>query len=35
VTSGDIWVARGTGGNKKAAEQQAARFLLERLGKKS
>ena len=35
VASGDNWAARGTGGSKKAAEQQAARFLLERLGRKS
>ena len=35
VTSGDNRVARGTGGSKKAAEQQAARFLLERLGRKT
>ncbi|MGH6629791.1 MAG: ribonuclease III, partial [Burkholderiales bacterium] len=28
VTSGDNWVARGSGGSKKAAEQQAAQFLL-------
>ena len=35
VTSGDNWVARGSGGSKKAAEQQAARLLLERLGRKN
>ncbi|MFB3920492.1 MAG: ribonuclease III [Terriglobia bacterium] len=35
VTSGDNWVARGTGGSKKAAEQQAAKSLLEQLGRKS
>ena len=34
VTAGESWVARGSGGSKKAAEQQAARLLLERLGRK-
>jgi ribonuclease-3 len=35
VAAGENGVARGTGGSKKAAEQQAARTLLERLGRKS
>jgi ribonuclease III len=32
VSAGDGWRARGCGGNKKAAEQQAARKLLELMG---
>ncbi|MBZ5513531.1 MAG: ribonuclease III [Acidobacteriia bacterium] len=32
VTTRREWAARGRGGSKKAAEQQAARTLLERLG---
>jgi len=35
VTAGENWVARGSGGSKKAAEQQAAKSLLERLGRKT
>jgi len=35
VAAGENGVGRGTGGSKKAAEQQAARTLLERLGRKS
>jgi ribonuclease-3 len=35
VAAGENGVARGTGGSKKVAEQQAARTLLERLGRKS
>jgi ribonuclease-3 len=35
VSAGESWVARGSGGSKKAAEQQAAKSLLERLGKKA
>ena len=35
VTAGEELVARGRGGSKKAAEQQAARILLERLGRKT
>jgi ribonuclease-3 len=35
VAAGENWVARGSGGSKKAAEQQAARTLLERLGRKN
>lgn len=35
VTAGGDWVARGSGGSKKAAEQQAAKTLLERLGRKT
>jgi ribonuclease-3 len=34
VTGGDNLVARGGGASKKAAEQQAARAVLERLGKR-
>jgi ribonuclease III len=33
--AGDNLVARGRGGNKKAAEQEAARLILEILGKKT
>jgi ribonuclease-3 len=33
VIAGDDLVARGRGGSKKAAEQQAAKLVLERLGK--
>jgi ribonuclease-3 len=35
VTAGENRVARGSGGTKKAAEQQAAKSLLERLGRKA
>ncbi len=35
VTAGPASVARGTGGSKKVAEQQAAKTILERLGKKA
>jgi ribonuclease-3 len=35
VLAGENLVARGRGGSKKAAEQQAARTVLERLGKKA
>lgn len=35
VSAGENWVARGSGASKKAAEQQAARSLLERLGRKT
>ncbi|MCJ7504690.1 MAG: ribonuclease III, partial [Acidobacteriia bacterium] len=35
VTAGENRVARGSGGSKKAAEQQAAERLLERLGRKA
>ncbi len=35
VTAGENRVARGSGGSKKAAEQQAAKSLLERLGRKA
>jgi len=35
VSAGQNWVARGSGGSKKAAEQQAAKSLLERLGSKA
>jgi ribonuclease-3 len=35
VTAGESWVARGSGGSKKAAEQQAAKALWERLGRKT
>jgi ribonuclease-3 len=35
VTAGDNWLARGSGASKKAAEQQAAKALLERLGRKT
>jgi ribonuclease-3 len=35
VTAGEKRVARGSGGSKKAAEQQAAKSLLERLGRKA
>jgi ribonuclease-3 len=35
VTAGDERTARGRGGSKKAAEQEAARMLLERLGRKT
>lgn len=35
VTAGAEAVARGSGGSKKAAEQQAARIVLERLGRKN
>ena len=34
VKAGDSIIARGQGGSKKAAEQQAARLALEHLGKK-
>ena len=33
--AGDNLIARGRGGNKKAAEQEAARLILEKLGKKT
>jgi ribonuclease-3 len=33
--AGDNLIARGRGGNKKAAEQEAARMILEKLGKKT
>jgi ribonuclease-3 len=32
--AGDNLIARGRGGNKKAAEQEAARLILEKLGRK-
>jgi len=32
--AGEHWVARGQGGSKKAAEQEAAKIALERLGKR-
>ncbi len=35
VRAGENWVARGRGSNKKSAEVQAAKELLERLGKKA
>jgi ribonuclease-3 len=35
VVAGDNRIARGRGGSKKAAEQQAARNILEELGKKT
>jgi ribonuclease-3 len=35
VSAGQNWVAQGSGGSKKAAEQQAAKSLLERLGRKA
>ena len=35
VSAGENWVARGSGGSKKAAEQQAAKALWERLGRKT
>lgn len=35
VTAGENRVARGSGGSKKAAEQQAAKSLLEHLGRKA
>lgn len=35
ATAGDNLMARGRGGNKKAAEQEAARLILEKLGRKS
>ncbi len=35
VSAGENWVAHGSGGSKKAAEQQAAKALLERLGSKT
>jgi ribonuclease-3 len=35
VSAGENWVARGSGASKKAAEQQAAKSLLERLGRKT
>ena len=34
VTAEDVAPARGSGGSKKSAEQQAARVMLEQLGKK-
>jgi dsRNA-specific ribonuclease len=33
--AGDNLNARGRGGNKKAAEQEAARVILEKLGRKT
>ena len=35
VRAGENWLARGRGSSKKSAETQAARELLERLGKKA
>lgn len=35
VAAGDNWLARGSGASKKAAEQQAAKAMLERLGRKA
>jgi len=35
VVAGENLVARGRGGSKKAAEQQAAKMVLERLGKRA
>lgn len=35
VTAGENWMARGRGGSKKASEQEAAKNLLELLGKKT
>jgi ribonuclease-3 len=35
VSAGNDRVARGRGGSKKAAEQRAARSLLQRLGRKT
>jgi ribonuclease-3 len=34
ATVEDVAAARGSGGSKKSAEQQAARAMLERLGKR-
>ena len=35
LSAGENWVARGSGASKKAAEQQAAKSLLERLGRET
>jgi dsRNA-specific ribonuclease len=33
--AGDNLIARGRGGSKKVAEQEAARLILEKLGRKT